>query len=70
MGSLDAFHSLLVTIVLGSYVYITGAILYFQKRLDTLTSNHLQHLVNAEVTKQLAEQSLRSGTEPESLRPE
>ena len=61
---------LLTTLVVGAYLYTTGIFVWFEKRLNTLTSNHLQHLVEVEVTKQMEAQLLPSETEPESSQQE
>ena len=61
---------LLHTLLLGAYVYATGIFIWFERRLNALTSNHLRHLVEIEVMKQLEAQLPPSETEPESSQQE
>ena len=51
-------------------MYTTAVFVWFQRKLDKLATNHLQHLVRQEVKKQMGEQSRPLGTEPESSPPE
>ena len=44
---------LLETLVIGGYVYTTGVFIWLNKKLDRMATNHLQHLVQREVEKQL-----------------
>lgn len=44
---------LLETLIIGAYVYSTAIFVWFQKKIDTLTTNHLKHLVAMEVQRQM-----------------
>ena len=44
---------LLETLIIGCYVYSTAIFVWFQKKIDTLTTNHLKHLVAMEVQRQM-----------------
>lgn len=44
---------LLETLVIGAYLYTTAAFIYLYKKVDNLVKNHVRHLIQREVEKQL-----------------
>ena len=50
---MDTIHTILYSLVVGIFMYTTGVFVWFQKKFDALTSNHLQHMVRQEVQRQM-----------------
>lgn len=44
---------LLTTLMVGAYVYTTGVFVWFERRLNALATNHIRHIVAAEVQRQM-----------------
>lgn len=56
---------LLETLVVGAYVYSTGIFIWFERRINRLVTNHLRHLISAEVKKQLEQPRAEEGPSQE-----